>query len=77
MQEAVLTDWINSQGTQLLLVYLRRRKAETLKTFLQGQPVDPVHQGRAAALHELETLLLLPADDVKKVFEAALKEQKT
>ena len=71
-----LTEWLTSPETRVLVHYLRRRQAGTLQTFLSGQPVDPLMQGRAAALHELEQLLTQPADYVRKIFETALKEQK-
>lgn len=77
MQEVALTEWLNSRGTQLLLVALRQRRAPTMAAFLAGQPVDLVTQGRAAALHELETLLTSRPDAVRKAFETALKEHKT
>ncbi len=76
MQAAHLTEWLNSPETKTLVVYLRRRKAETLQAFLTGELVHPIRQGRLAALHELETLLLSSPDEVKQVFEMALKEQK-
>lgn len=74
MQAADLTGWLNSPETKLLLAYLHRRKAGVLQTFLQGQPVDQAAQGRAAAWHELEILLALPSDEVKRIFETAPKE---
>lgn len=77
MSEADLTAWLNSPETRMLAVYLRRRKAETVQTFLLGQPVDPVKQGRAAALHELEQLLASPAANVQMTFEVAIREQRT
>ena len=69
-----LLEWLNSRETQLLQAALRNRKMETLRLFLAGQPVDPVMQGRAAALHDIEQLLGLPADEVKKILEEASKE---
>lgn len=76
MQEAGLTEWLSSRETKLLLIFLRQRRVAAVQTFLAGQPVEPVAQGRAAALHELETLLVSGVDGVKRVFEIALKEQK-
>lgn len=76
MQVGSLTEWLSNPATQLLLVYLHRRKAAVLQTFLQGQPVDQVAQGRAVAFHELETLLALPVDGLKQILEHAVKEQK-
>jgi hypothetical protein len=38
--------------------------------------VDPIRQGRAAGLYELEMLLAEPASEVQKVFDTALREQK-
>lgn len=76
MSEVVLTEWLNSRETKLLLVCLRHRRAATLRQFLAGQVVDPVTQGRAAALHELEALLTSPPEQVKQVFETASREHK-
>jgi len=76
MQEAALTEWINSPETQHLVALLRRRRASAVQTFLAGQPVDPVTQGRAAELHELEKLLASPVEKIREVFETALRENK-
>jgi hypothetical protein len=38
--------------------------------------VDLVRQGKAAALHELETLLTGHADKLAETLETALREQK-
>lgn len=73
MQEQALTDWLNSPGTRVLVHCLRLRKAAALQMFLAGEPVTQVDQGRAAALHEIEELLTAPVDQLKYVFEAALK----
>ncbi len=72
-----LLEWLNSPETQLLRAALRQRKAEVLRLFLAGQPVDPVMQGRAAGYHDIDTLLGQPVDDVKKILEEASKEKKT
>lgn len=74
MSEAELREWQDSPLTKTLLLCLRQRKAAILQTFLAGQPLDLVAQGRASALHEIELLLTKPAADVKKVFETALRE---
>lgn len=74
MTELALTEWLNSRETQALRVYLRRRQALALERFLGGLPVDPVMQGRAAALHELETLLGRTPEDIQKTFETVLRE---
>lgn len=71
-----LLEWLNSRETQLLRAALRQRKTEALRLFLAGRPVDPLMQGRAAGYHDIEELLGQPADDVKKILEAASKEQK-
>ena len=76
MQETTLTEWLNRPETRTLVVLLRKTKAATVQGFLAGQPVDPVMQGRAAALHDLEVLLASGADKVKSVFEQALKGDK-
>lgn len=76
MQGETLREWLDSRGTKLLLAYLRRRKTGAVQTFLAGQPVETLAQGRAAALHELETLLTGSPDKLKEVFETALKETK-
>ncbi len=77
MQAPALTEWLNSPGTQALRAYLRHRKNPVLSSFLAGSPVQPEAQGRAAAFHELETLLAMPSDEVGKIFETALREHKT
>lgn len=77
MREADLTRWLASPETKVLLAYLHQRRAETVRTFLAGAPVDPVMQGRAAALFELEGLLSSPAEQVKQQLENVLREHKT
>jgi len=76
MREADLTEWLNNPVTVALVAHLRQRRAGAVTTFLQGQPVDPVTQGRAAALYELHQLLTSPSDDVRKVFDNAMKENR-
>lgn len=76
MPELALTEWLASRETQLLRAALQRRVAEVTQVFLAGNPVDPNRQGVAAAFHELEKLLGRPAEDVAKVFNNTLKEQK-
>ena len=71
-----LLEWLNSRETQMLRMALRNRKAEALRQFLAGQPVDPMTQGRAAGYHDIEELLGQSADDVKKILEIASKELK-
>ena len=73
MREADLTAWLRNPETQVLLAYLHQRRAATVQLFLSGHPVDPVMQGRAAALHELEKLLTSPQDVVRQEFEKYLK----
>lgn len=76
MREADLTEWLANPATKTLVAYLRRKQAATLQRFLAAQPVDPVTQGQAAALHELEKLLTSSPDDVRKTFETTLREHK-
>lgn len=79
MQETASTNlvaWLDNPATKALLVCLRRRQAPTVVKFLAGNPVDPVEQGRAAALHEIEQLLSLPASEVERIFREALRERK-
>lgn len=71
-----IAEWLDSRETRALLAVLRHRKAVALQTFLAGIPVEPIYQGRAAELHDLEGLLLSGTDEVKRVFETALREQK-
>lgn len=76
MRETDLTEWLANPATRTLVAYLRRKQAATLQRFLAGLPVDPLMQGQAAALHELEKLLTAPPDDVRKTFETTLREHK-
>jgi hypothetical protein len=76
MRVPALTEWLASPETQVFLACLRQRKAMVLGQFLTGQPVDPTTQGRAAAFHDLELLLTLPADKVQEIFDNVLKEVK-
>jgi hypothetical protein len=77
MPELALTEWLTSKETRVLRAYLRQRQAAPLRQFLTGQAVEPLDQGRAAAFNEIDGLLARPADEVQKIFETALKEQKT
>ncbi len=74
MSEQVLTEWLSSPETQRLVRFLRAVQTGTVRTFLAGQPVDPMMQGRAAAYSDLEKLLALPADKVSEEFNRASKE---
>ena len=76
MSEMLLTEWLASHPTRQLLRCLRQRQAGTLQAFQAGNPVEPMAQGRLAALHELERLLSGPTSDVERVFEAATKDGK-
>ena len=60
----------------MLLLCLHQRKAAAVKKFLTGQPVPPETQGRAAALHELTELLTGDVDELKRVFNAAMEQNK-
>lgn len=73
MREADLTEWLGSPETRVLVHYLRRQQAAVVQTFLAGVPVDPVRQGKAAALRELEILLQQP-EKLHEAFKQALKE---
>jgi hypothetical protein len=73
MRETDLALWLQSPETKLLVAYLRQRRAAPLKNFLAGTLVDPVTQGRAAAWHELETLLTSSAEDVRQQFTVIVK----
>ena len=68
MQEMALTEWLGSKETQALRVYLRRKVSVATQEFLQGRPVDPMTQARAAACHELDLLLSQPLDKIREVF---------
>ena len=70
MQEQAWTEWLASPETQALMRYLHRRKAGVLGTFLAGEPVPAVQQGRGVAYHEIESLLIKPADEVRKILES-------
>lgn len=73
---ADLETWLNSPETKLLVAYLHHRRAEPLRAFLAGATVEPILQGKAAAFHELETLLTSSASDVGTKFEQITREKK-
>ena len=77
MRIPALTEWINSPETRALVAYLRNRQAPTVHRFRLGQPVDPLAQGRAAALYEIERLLSMPSDEARQVIEKALTGELT
>ena len=76
MQEAPLTEWVNSPETRLLVGHLRNRRAAAVRAFLAGHPVDSLTQAKAAAFHELDALLTGPVDKLREVLENVLKESK-
>lgn len=71
MQTADLAGWLELAETKALLAFLRHRRAGPLQTFLAGNPMDPITQGRAAALHELARLLQGPPEKIKEAFDQA------
>jgi hypothetical protein len=76
VKQADLVEWLANPATARLVLYLRLKRAPTVKTFLQGNPVDPVQQGRAAAFHDIEALLTASVEDVQKAFDDAQRELK-
>lgn len=74
MPALTLTEWRNSPEMAALLACLRRRKLAAVQTFLAGSPVDPVTQGRTAALHDIEELLTKPVDELRAILEAELNQ---
>lgn len=75
MQEVALTEWLTSPETRALVLYLRQRQAAAVEKFLAAQPVEPLSQGKAAGLHEIEKLLLSPSDIIRDVFNTALRQE--
>lgn len=75
--QADLTTWLDSPETKTLVRYLGLRRAETVRTFLAGSPVDPVMQGRAAALHDLEKILTSSPEDVRQTFSVTREKKAT
>lgn len=72
------TEWLASPETKTLLAYLRRKQQGPVGQFLAGQkPVDPLTQGQAAGLHEIEKLLTASGEDVSKEFDKVLRENKS
>lgn len=51
---------------QALLYHLQARKARVVTSFLSGQPVNPVEQGRAAEVEVLIRLLQASPHDIIK-----------
>jgi hypothetical protein len=73
MREQALTEWLNSQETQALIHYLRRRRAPIVNQFLAGMQITQMSQGRAQALYELETLFARPAEEIHAVLKEDFK----
>jgi hypothetical protein len=57
-------EWKDSPVTAALLHYLRQRRDRAVQTYLAGNPVDPVAQGRASALDQLARLLDLSPEQL-------------
>ena len=76
MRTADLAEWVNSPETQALLTYLRFRQRPAVLMFLQGVPVPPELQAKAAGANEIERLLMQPPEKISEVFENAAKEVK-
>ena len=74
MQTASLAEWLNSQETKALVVYLKFRQAGPLADFLQGREVDPKVQGAAAGFNNVERLLQQPPEKIIEVFNNAARE---
>ena len=74
MQTASLTEWLSSPETKALVMYLKFRQAPTVADFLQGREVQPITQGKAAGLNEVERLLRKTPEEIAEVFENATKE---
>ena len=74
MQTAALADWLRSPETQALLTYLRFRQEPAISMLLQGVPVPPETQAKAAGCNEIERLLKQSPDKIKEIFENAAKE---
>lgn len=65
---------MDSPVTRALLVYLHQRQTPAVLRLLQGHPVDPVMQGRAAESRDLELLLRSKIDSVREALEKAEKD---
>lgn len=70
MQEMSLLEWVNSPQTQALKAWARHQQQPAVRQFLAGRNlVEPLTQGRAAAFHDVELLLSLPVDDLRRNLE--------
>lgn len=69
MQDAPLTEWINSPQTKALQDYLHRRVRAVTAIFLAGEPVSPTAQGRAAAFNEIATLLKQSPEKLREILK--------
>lgn len=67
MQAAAWTEWLNSPETRALVAYLHRRRTPVVDSFLAGEPVPQVRQGRATAYQEIVTILTKPVDEVRTI----------
>lgn len=74
--QADLATWLASPETQAFRAYLHHRRTLVVQMFLQGNPVDPKDQGRAAAYHDLERTLSASPEDVRQTFNTALEGRK-
>ena len=77
MPELPLTEWINSLPTKALQGYLHRREKAVTAMFLAGEPVNPVAQGRAAAFHEIATLLKQSPEKLREILRGTPQQSET
>lgn len=76
MQTASLREWLDSPETQALITFLRFRQEPGVSMFLQGLPVAPEVQAKAAGCNEIERLLRLPPEKILDIFNNAAKALK-
>jgi hypothetical protein len=74
MQDAPLTEWINSPQTKALRDYLHQRARPVIAMFLAGESVPPATQGRAAAFNEIAMLLRQPPEKLREIFRSASQQ---
>lgn len=74
MQTASLAEWLNSLETRALVTYLKFRQAAPVTDFLRGVEVNPLTQGKAVGLNEIERLLHEPPEKIIAAFVNAAKE---
>lgn len=66
MTEAEIAEWRSSPVTAALVRFLRRKQAGPIRQFLMGAAISPVTQGEARAYNQLETLIALTPDELRK-----------